>query len=253
MRMWNITVLVLALFISSCSDYANNPDSGIPDADSADGSNNSESAGDEGEKQTSVMVLFMVDTSQSMAVVDPHALRRTEVARAVNMHADDPRVRFAIMRIGSQVALLTDGFIVSLSTLNEAIIDLNTVQGMASYRDAFALAKTTLEESMTAERPVPNKRTRYCIFLLSDSMYEPGYNEEEALADWSSIIELGTHHGVKELEAHTALIMDPDFNPQPDTLESMIEFMSGLAEEGGGTFTNYHDSDYLDFEGTIVP
>jgi Mg-chelatase subunit ChlD len=250
MRIRNIFILVFALLMSACSDDNGKTDSGTLDAD---GSQPTDSSGDEGEQERAARVLFVVDTSQSMVVDDPEVMRQTEVERAIDRFQADPRISFAVIQMGNQAALLTGGFTRSAAVLDEATQKLNSAGGTSSYLDALGLTATALEDDMSAGKPVPNERTCYRIFLLSDSLLETGATDTEVKDDLASIMSLRTEHGVMELRLHTALLIDPAVNLQPGVLTELTDFLKNIANIGGGTFTDYHDSEAIDFAATVPP
>ncbi len=164
-----------------------------------------------------------------------------------------PNVSFAIIQMGAPATLLTDGFNRSSAMLAEAAQKLNPASGMSSYREALSLAEITLENDMNTDKSVPNERTCYNIFLLSDSMPEAGATVADIKDDLSSIMSLQTGHGVMELRLHTALLIDPGVNVQPDLLTDLTSFLKAVADVGQGTFTDYHASEAIDFRATIPP
>lgn len=245
MRIQIITILAFSLTIYGCSSDSNKTDSGTIDADGSQPE-------DEGTQERATRVLFIVDTSQSMAVDDPGLMRKTEVERAVNRYLADPMISFAIMQMSTQATLLSDGFTSSAEILDQAAQNLDSASGTASYSEALGLARTTLEEDMGTVKPLPNGNTRYRIFILTDSMFEAGITGTDVIDDLSSLLSLKTEHGVMEIRVHTALLIDPSVNVQQSILADLTEFLKTMANIGQGTFTDYHDSEEIDFMYTIA-
>ncbi|MBN2498276.1 MAG: VWA domain-containing protein [Deltaproteobacteria bacterium] len=250
MRIRIFSIFLLSLLLSACSDDAGQPDSGSMDAD---GSQAGDLAGDEGDQERAVRVLFIVDTSQSMGISDSEILRRTEFERAVDLFLADPEVSFGAMVMGNETIMLTDGFTHSTAELGEAAARLSQVGGNSSFRAAFGIAESRLEDDMRASKPVPNERTYYRIFLLSDSLPGLGETEAEIQEDLAAIMSLQTEHGVREIRLHTALLIDSAVHVDPAVLADMVGFFERLAETGLGSFTNYHESQAIDFSVAIPP
>ena len=91
-----------------------------------------------------VKILFIIDTSGSMAFTDPEAQRALAVQEVINEYNSNPGVEFGIIRFSGSSIGLTGGFTKDPAELDDAVMQLREADGVTNYRGAIGQATNLL-------------------------------------------------------------------------------------------------------------
>ena len=193
-----------------------------------------------------VKILFVIDTSGSMAFTDPEAQRALAVGDVINEFNPNPGVSFAVIRFSGSSILLTPGFTKDPSELNDALIQLREADGVTNYRGAIGQATNLLSGDILSSDLGERVRSRYTVIFLSDGLpYPPDTNQYEDIYEdvqnlmWLEELDVG------EIRFHTAFLNSPD---TPFAVaEEARELLQNMASLGQGTFTNFANGEEINF------
>ena len=113
-------LLLAAVFFCTCTDtniYQQSREPNIPNKVTISGTVCTD---DPAQRQFPVKVMFIVDTSGSMADSDPELRRQYAVEDIVNRYVASPNYTFALIKFAGEALQLTDGYTTNLAILNEA-------------------------------------------------------------------------------------------------------------------------------------
>jgi len=146
-----------------------------------------------------IKILFVVDTSQSMAVSDPTSTttgktgRRTAIEDVIAKLAPGDEVSYAIISFSHVKQVLTrtapglGGFTRDPKVLESALSKLDAAAGLADYEGAwtsvYKLLGTDISR-MRKEDPRALQRSTYIVLFLADGAPSPQIQSE---ADWSAL------------------------------------------------------------------
>jgi hypothetical protein len=177
---------------------------------------------DPNELKFPVKIMFVADTSQSMAVTDPAGQRITAVQNVIQAYLPDPGVEFAILTFNGNSNVLTknamgqDGFSRDMTILDNAIVQMGMAGGNTNYEGALndvfrVLASDMQHLSDTAANDLA--RAKYVIVFFSDGFpypVDPPRNTRDSILQHVSDIEnLQRIFQPKEIRLHTALLLAP--------------------------------------------
>lgn len=193
-----------------------------------------------------VKILFVIDTSGSMAFTDPEAQRALAVSDVINEYNTNPGVSFGVIRFSGSSVLLTPGFTKDPAELDDALIQLREADGVTNYRGAIGQATNLLAGDILGSDLGERIRTRYTVIFLSDGLpYPPDTNRyEDIYQDVQSLMQL-ENLDVGELRFHTAFLNSPD--TPFDVAEEARELLQNMATLGQGTFTNFANGEEINF------
>jgi hypothetical protein len=127
-----------------------------------------------------VKIMFIIDSSGSMQQTDEGMQRVEAVRQVVRRYANNPQVRFNIIKFNGRVAVLTSGF--TTLTGNEAEVfgpqGLQEADSMTDYQGALGVAYQELLNDMMAvsngSGGLPElTRTKYVVIFFSDGTPDP--------------------------------------------------------------------------------
>lgn len=193
-----------------------------------------------------VKILFIIDTSGSMAFTDPEARRATAVQEVIDEYHSNPGVEFGIIRFSGSSINLTGGFTRDPARLNDALMQLREADGVTNYRGAIGQATNLLTGDILGSGLGERVRSRYIVVFLSDGLpYPPDTNRYEDIYDDVQRLMLLEDLGVGELRLHTAFLNYPDI-PFDVALEAR-ELLQNMATLGQGVFTNFANNEEINF------
>jgi hypothetical protein len=152
-----------------------------------------------GEVRTPVKILFVVDTSQTMGVVDPldpatgKTRRRRAIELVVDRFANNSNMSFAIVSFNHKKEVLTktaaglDGFTRDVAALKAALAKLDAADGVTDIEGAWISAYKLLAADMARMRkadPYALQHSTYVVLFLADGLPSP---QIQTAADWASI------------------------------------------------------------------
>jgi hypothetical protein len=193
-----------------------------------------------------VKILFIIDTSGSMAFTDPEAQRAQAVGEVVNRYNPNPGVSFALIRFSGSSILLTDGFTKDPAELDDALLQLREADGVTNYRGALGQATNLLSGDILGSGLGERVRSRYVIIFFSDGLpYPPDTNRyEDIYEDVQRLMQLETLD-VGEIRFHTAFLNSPD--TPFDVAQEARQLLQNMATLGQGTFTNFANGEEINF------
>ncbi len=193
-----------------------------------------------------VKILFIIDTSGSMAFTDPEAQRAQAVGEVINEYNDNPGVSFGVIRFSGSSIALTDGFTKDPAELDDAVMQLREADGVTNYRGAIGQATNLLSGDILGADLGERVRSRYVVIFLSDGLpYPPDTNRyEDIYADVQRLMQLETLD-VGEIRFHTAFLNSPD--TPFDVAEEARQLLQNMATLGQGTFTNFANGEEINF------
>jgi von Willebrand factor type A domain/Bacterial TSP3 repeat len=152
-----------------------------------------------GELRLPTKLLFLVDTSNSMAISDPldTTTGKTGRHRAIELVIDrfknNPEVSHAIISFNHVKQVLTKdaagqgGFTRDPAALKAALKQLDQASGMTDFEGAWSSAYMLLSKEMSRARdrdPWALQHSNYIVFFLADGAPQP---QIQSAADWASI------------------------------------------------------------------
>jgi len=193
-----------------------------------------------------VKILFIIDTSGSMAFTDPEAQRAQAVGEVVNQFNTNPGVSFALIRFSGSSILLTDEFTKDPAELDDALIQLREADGVTNYRGAIGQATNLLSGDILGSDLGERVRSRYVVIFLSDGLpYPPDTNRyEDIYEDIQRLMQL-QDLDVGEIRLHTAFVNSPD--TPFDVADEARQLLQNMATLGQGTFTNFANGEEINF------
>ena len=193
-----------------------------------------------------VKILFIIDTSGSMAFTDPEAQRAQAVGAVVNQYNSNPGVSFSLVRFSGSSVLLTSGFTKDPAELDDALIQIREADGVTNYRGAIGEATNLLTGDILGSDLGERVRSRYVIIFLSDGLpYPPDTNRyEDIYEDVQNLMQLESLD-VGEMRFHTAFLNSPD--TPFDVAEEARDLLQNMAVLGKGTFTNFANGEEINF------
>jgi hypothetical protein len=164
-----------------------------------------------------VKILFVVDTSQSMARTDPTGQRLIAVQDVVNAFIGDPGVEFGIISFSGVSNVLTanamgqDGFTRDLDDINTAIVSLGMAGSTTDYEGALSDAFRILSADMQGSDEENLARSKYVIIFVSDGLPNPVLEDQNTRSSILSLVDdianLQRIYRPREIRLHTALVL----------------------------------------------
>ena len=193
-----------------------------------------------------VKILFVIDTSGSMAFTDPEAQRALAVGEVVAEFSDNPGVSFGVIRFSGSSIGLTDGFTQDPAELDDALMQLREADGVTNYRGALGQATNLLSGDILGSDLGERVRSRYVVIFLSDGLpYPPDTNRyEDIYEDVQRLMQL-EDLDVGEMRFHTAFLNSPD--TPFDVAQEARQLLQNMATLGEGTFTNFANGEEINF------
>jgi len=209
--------------------------------------------------QFPLRVLFIVDSSESMAVTDPpdpeteetgreRAVRETWEGLLAVPGAD---VKISIIRFssGAKVQTLTEdgkAYTDDPALLGTATQALQFTDFSTNYRQALKEARETIKDEMVETELESRARSRYVVVFLSDGIPDSGTTDgkQDILDDIVQITELEEVFGVGSLEFHTAYVSS-GFTPAADAPAQKL--LQEMAETGGGSYRSFPNGEEINF------
>ncbi len=214
-----------------------------------------------------VKVLFVIDSSQSMAISDPvdpvtgRSGRRDAVEEAVEaLLADDPRgVGVAILELAGAAFILTgcdtdgDGrvdddlcFTSNRGDILSVTAQLDDARGTTSYDSALGETFALLSADMQRADEISLARSRYVVVFLSDGLPDSDLAEERGniLGAVQDIVELGEANRVGDLSFDTAHLSAA---ATPQIAQASEDLLRAMAATGHGTFRSFPNGEDINF------
>ena len=209
-----------------------------------------------------VRVLFVIDASQSMLVVDPDGRRLDALREVFALYVNDEHVEFGVIGFSGSSVLLTqrdyngDGlpevfFTRVPQVFDQALIYLAEAGGNTSYHAALFRAGDSIRKDLTTLDPDCWADTHYRIVFLSDGLPYPVDFEDDfdTEADVLTMVErigfLEVEFGLAELSFDTVYLWD---GHAPDEIRlAASDLLSEMAGLGGGSYTEFEEADQLSF------
>ena len=208
--------LLAAVLLCTCTDtniYHQNMEPNIPNKVAISGTVCTD---DPAQRQFPVKVMFIVDTSGSMADSDPELQRQYAVEDIINRYVASPNYTFAIIKFAGEPMQLTDGYTKNLAILNEAVAQLGSVDpcltggGCRDWYSALSLANSVYTGDVLTTNPGTRSRTRYVfIFVANGPPHLPlnpvqGCDEKCRLVGMvDEMVDFGLDNGAAEVGFHT--------------------------------------------------
>lgn len=172
-----------------------------------------------------VKILFVVDTSQSMARTDPTFRRVSAVKEVIDSYITDPGVSFGIIQFSGSVNPLTEaedgtaGFTRDQTDINAALGSLQEAAQTTDYEGAISMAQRMLAEDMQAAQKADAEtltRSKYVIIFLSDGLPNPvdppDNTRSSILQRVQEIADLERIYNPASIQFHTALVLGTAMN-----------------------------------------
>jgi hypothetical protein len=203
-----------------------------------------------------VKILFIVDTSGSMAITDPpiptdanYTGRTRAVIDVVNALAGVRGVEIGLITFESAVNDLTRGFRPNLTApdvaaLTQAAANLGSSAAQTNYLGALEAAYQVLVDDLSRADELARARSRYTVIFLSDGLPNPPVPRDELLEVVEDIQELERERRLVELKLHTIYLSGstpPQFQQEP------IDLLKDMADTGRGTFRNIGNGERINF------
>ncbi|MEW6441556.1 MAG: VWA domain-containing protein, partial [bacterium] len=193
-----------------------------------------------------VKILFIIDTSGSMAFTDPEAQRAIAVGDVINRYNTNPGVSFGVIRFSGSSILLTDGFTKDPAELDDALIQLREADGVTNYRGAIGQATNLLSGDILGSELGERVRSRYVVIFFSDGLpYPPDTNRYEDIYEDIQRLMTLQDLDVGEIRFHTAFLNSPD--TPFDVADEARQLLQNMATLGQGTFTNFANGEEINF------
>ena len=193
-----------------------------------------------------VKILFIIDTSGSMAFTDPEANRALAVEEVINEYNTNSGASFGIIRFSGSSISLTGGFTKDPAELNDAILQLREADGVTNYRGAIGTATNLLSGDILGSDLGERVRSRYVVIFLSDGLpFPPDTNRyEDIYEDVQNLMEL-ENLDVGQIRFHTAFLNSPD--TPFDVANEARQLLQNMATLGQATFTNFANGEEINF------
>jgi von Willebrand factor type A domain/Bacterial TSP3 repeat len=117
-----------------------------------------------------VKILFILDMSDSMSVVDRDGFRGQATLNAIQRFSGNPAIQFGILKFNSQTTILGDGF---TNTPMVGAASLDESDALTDYQGALGTAYTLLSQDMQRSSPAERARTKYVLVFLTDGTPDP--------------------------------------------------------------------------------
>jgi len=226
-------ISLLAVFSPGCTDtniYHQGIAPKVPDKISISGRVCTD---DPAQRQFPVRIMFIVDTSGSMAENDPNTRRRFAVEDVIDRYKTASNYTFAIVKFaGKAIQLTEEGYTKNQVALREATASLAIIDPCeeGSCRDwmgAISLAGSIFTGDVLTTNPGTLSRTRYVfIFLVNGSPDPPipvdpnnGCDEKCRLVKQvTGLVDFGKKNGVADVSFHTVQLDD-----KPGTCQGMAD------------------------------
>ncbi len=157
-----------------------------PDAAKVDGAARDARASDgsarDGGPFTQERIVFLVETSGAMEVLDASKARVQAVSQVMQNHKGDPAVQFSVVTFNSSIASFPGtGF---ASAFGDAGAEVDTLLGQAAsltdYEDALDTVATLIDHDAMATSASTRAQTRYVVILLAGGTPDPQCSTEAA-------------------------------------------------------------------------
>lgn len=194
-------------------------------------------------------VLFVIDTSLSNEWNDPEKRRVEAVREAINTHIHNENVSFGVITFSDVPRVQTLSFTRDLVVLDGATKHIGVAQGGTNFSDTLWVAKSFILEDLNSMPPLQAARTHYLVFWLSDGFPTIGTTEPASIlpmaATWSELLA----ERVAEFKLHTAFL-GAKHGSEDEEKEAVAaqELLEGMAQHGGGTFTDIPEGQAFSFE-----
>lgn len=172
---------------------------------------------DPSELRFPVKILFVVDTSQSMARTDVTGQRLLAVEDVVDAFIQDPGVEVGIISFNGSTNVLTknaagqDGFTRDRVDLDTAIVQLGMAGSTTDYEGALSNVFRVLSADMQGSNEEDLARSKYVVIFVSDGLpnpVAPPTNTRSSILDLvGDIMNLTRIYRPKEIRLHTALVL----------------------------------------------
>ncbi len=212
-----IVLLLLSGFcVATCTDtnvYVGSVEPSIPNKITISGTVCTD---DPAERQFPVRIMFIVDTSGSMAENDPELHRMTAVQDIVQRFNKSKNYEFAIIKFAGEAFQLTEeGYTDRQDKLNEAIGALGGVdpcanQSCRNWTAAMSLASAIFTGDVLTTNPGTLSRTRYVFIFIVNGPPDPDSSDaKDRLVDAvDEMLKFGEQNGVAEFAFHTIQLDD---------------------------------------------
>ncbi|MCK6550743.1 VWA domain-containing protein [Myxococcota bacterium] len=164
-----------------------------------------------------VKILFVVDTSQSMARTDPTGERLLAVQDVVDAYIGDPGVELGIISFSGATNVLTtnargeDGFTRDRQDIDTAIVSLGIAGSTTDYEGAISNVFRVLSADMQNADETELARSKYVVIFVSDGLpnpVAPPTNTRTSILDLvGDVMNLQRIYRPKEIRLHTALLL----------------------------------------------
>jgi|GEM_PF-1995469 len=208
-------LLLVPVLLCTCTDtniYHQSREPNIPNKVAISGTVCTD---DPAQRQFPVRVMFIVDTSGSMADSDPELQRQYAVEDIINRYVASPNYTFAIIKFAGEPMQLTDGYTKNLAVLNEAVAQLGSVDpcvtggGCRDWQSALSLANSVFTGDVLTTNPGTRSRTRYVfIYVANGPPHSPlptvqGCDEKCRLVGMvDEMVTFGLDNGAAEVAFH---------------------------------------------------
>lgn len=125
-----------------------------------------------------VKILFVIDTSNSMAITDTESQAARAVFQVIDRYRGNPSVKFGVIAFDSRTEILTTdesgqpGFTAS-PDLARIDTRLRAPDLATDYQGALAAVYTTLFQDMSRSSPEERARSKYVVIFFSDGNPDP--------------------------------------------------------------------------------
>jgi len=223
--------------------------------------------------QFPVRILFMSDTSGSMAVSDPTPAmnggpsRRVQaVINTMDKYPPGPAVEYGLITFNSTSSILTvgtnnlPGFTSDQASILSALGQFEVYTGQTDFDGALAKAYQMLQADMDQLDSTAKSRARYEIIFMSDGAPDPdntGPGEslpDDVRTDVQNIVGLQTTQQLGLVSLNTVYI-NAAMTPAEEVFQAST-LMSAMASLGNGTFRQVNSNQdinlfYIDFTSVV--
>lgn len=194
-------------------------------------------------------VLFVIDTSLSNEWNDPEERRVEAVREAINTHIQNENVSFGVITFSDVPRVQTLSFTRDLAVLDGATKHIGVAQGGTNFSDTLWVAKSFILEDLNSMPPLQAARTHYLVFWLSDGFPTIGTTEAASIlpmaATWAELL----HDRAAEFRLNTAFLGAKAGSAAEEAEAAAArELLEGMADKGGGAFTDIPDGQAFSFE-----
>ena len=195
-------------------------------------------------------VLFVIDTSLSNEWNDPTKRRVDAVRNAINDNIGADNVSFGVITFSDVPRVQTFSFTRDLTVLEGATKHIGVAQGGTNFSDTMWIAKSFIMEDLASMPPTQAARTHYLVFWLSDGFPTIGTTTPGSLLpmvkSWAEL--LGER--AADFKLHTAFLGAKKAASKAEEAEAKAarELLQGMAQAGGGSFTDIPEGQAFSFE-----